>query len=234
MARQSNDDALVLIVDPDQSVRDLAAETLGRAGYSILQVESGEEALAIANRERPRVVVLEVCLPGISGYEVCRELKEELGESVSIVFLSGTRRESYDRIGGLLLGADDYLVKPFAAGELLARARGLIRRYNRPTAGAATTLTEREHDVLQLLAEGYDQREIAGRLSISAKTVGTHLEHIFAKLGVRSRAHAVALAYRDDLIDSGPFHCLAITALLLHGADFSEWLGALDAMPVMG
>jgi DNA-binding CsgD family transcriptional regulator len=106
----------------------------------------------------------------------------------------------------------------------------LIRRYKRPTAGAATTLTQREHDVLQLLAEGYDQREIAGRLSISAKTVGTHLEHIFAKLGVRSKTQAVALAYRDDLLERRPLYCSALTALLLHGVDFSEWSSAMDGL----
>jgi DNA-binding NarL/FixJ family response regulator len=197
-------------------------------------VESGEEALAIAQRERPRVVVLEVCLPGICGYEVCRELKDALGQNVSVIFVSGTRKESFDRVAGLLLGADDYLVKPFAADELLARVRGLIRRENQLPASAASALTPREQDVLQLLAEAHDQKEIASRLSISTKTVGTHLEHIFSKLGVRSRAQAVALAYRDDLPDKGPLHCSALTALLLRGVDFSEWLSALDGVPLAG
>jgi DNA-binding response OmpR family regulator len=234
VVRQPSDSSLILIADPEQDGRELAAEVLSRAGYSTREVESGEEALAIANRERPRVVVLEICLPGICGYEVCRELKDALGESVAIIFVSGTRKESFDRIAGLMLGADDYLVKPFAPGELLARVRGLIRRDSRTTAGAASTLTQREQEVLQLLAEGRDQREIAGRLLISAKTVGTHLEHIFTKLGVRSRAQAVALAYRDDLLDKGPLHCSALAALLLHGLDFSEWISALDGVALIG
>jgi DNA-binding response OmpR family regulator len=68
-----------------------------------------EQAIEMAQRERPRVVVLEVCLPGICGYEVCRELREVFGEGLSIVFVSGTRREPHDRVAGLLLGADDYL-----------------------------------------------------------------------------------------------------------------------------
>jgi len=89
------------------------------------------------------------------------------------------------------------------------------------TSTASSTLTQREQDALQLLAEGRDQKEIAGRLSISTNTLGTHLAHIFTKLGVRSRAQAVALAYRDDLLHKGPLHCSALTALLLHGADSS-------------
>jgi DNA-binding NarL/FixJ family response regulator len=234
MARQSSDSSQILIVDPDQSARAPAAEVLGRAGYATRELESGAEALEIAKCERPRVVVLEVCLPGISGYEVCRELKDALGESVSIVFVSATRKESFDRIAGLMLGADDYLVKPFAAGELLARVRGLIRRDTQLASRASSTLTPREQEVLQLLAEGRDQKEIAGRLLISTKTVGTHLEHIFRKLGVRSRAQAVALAYRDGLLDGGPLHCSALVALLLHGAGFSEWLGALDGVALIG
>jgi DNA-binding NarL/FixJ family response regulator len=234
VAHQSSDSSLILIVDPEQSTRELAAKVLRKAGYATRQVESGEEALEIAKRERPRVVVLEVCLPGICGYEVCRELKGALGESVSIIFVSGTRKESFDRVGGLLLGADDYLVKPFAPDELLARVRGLIRRDGQSTSRASPTLTKREQDVLQLLAEGRDQKEIAAHLVISTKTVGTHLEHMFTKLGVRSRAQAVASAYRDDLLDKGPLHCSAITALLLHGVDFSEWLSVLDGVAVIG
>jgi DNA-binding NarL/FixJ family response regulator len=234
VARQSSGSSQILIVDPEQDARELAAVVLGRVGYATRQVESGERALEIAKRQPPRVVVLEVCLPGISGYEVCRELKDALGESVSIVFVSATRKESFDRIAGLMLGADDYLVKPFAAGELLARVRGLIRRDTQLASRASSTLTPREQEVLQLLAEGRDQKEIAAHLVISTKTVGTHLEHMFTKLGVRSRAQAVASAYRDDLLDKGPLHCSAITALLLHGVDFSEWLSVLDGVAVIG
>jgi DNA-binding NarL/FixJ family response regulator len=143
-------------------------------------------------------VVLDVRLPGISGWEVCRELRSRFGDSVAVLFVSGERVESMDRVAGFLLGGDDYLVKPFALSELLARLDRAVRRA--PADGGSSPLTRRELDVLRLLAEGRRQPEIARELVISQKTVGTHIEHILGKLGVHSRAQAVALAYRNRLI----------------------------------
>jgi DNA-binding NarL/FixJ family response regulator len=189
----------VLIADPDETARRLAGESLRRAGYTTLEVENGDEALALARRERPRVVVLEVCLTGVCGYEVCRELKDEFGDRVAIVFVSATRQEPYDRVAGLLLGADDYLGKPVDGNELVARVRRLVqRRFAPPDLAVNSSLTPREGEVYALLVQGLDQAEIADLLVISPNTVGTHIEHILGKLGVRSRAQAVALAYRSD------------------------------------
>jgi two-component system, NarL family, nitrate/nitrite response regulator NarL len=193
--------ALILIVDGDRQSRALISRVLKRVGYSTYEAETGEEALAAAKRERPALVVLEALLPGVSGYEVCRELKDEFGEALPIVFVSGTRTEPGDRVAGLLVGGDDYLVKPFDPDELLARVRRLLPP--RLARGETTRkLTRRELDVLSLLVEGLSQPEIAERLFISPKTVGKHIEHILAKLGVHNRAQAVALAVRDELIEN--------------------------------
>jgi DNA-binding CsgD family transcriptional regulator len=128
-------------------------------------------------------------------------LRHEFGEGLPIMLVSGDRTEAYDRVAGLLIGADDYLVKPYAPDELLARARRLLRRATPIAPPVAAKLTLRETEVLSLLAEGLEQDEIAARLFITRKTVGTHIEHILKKLGVRSRAQAVALAYRSDLVE---------------------------------
>jgi DNA-binding NarL/FixJ family response regulator len=174
---------------------------LRRVGYGTYEAETGEEALAAAKRERPALVILEALLPGVSGYEVCRELKDEFGEALPIVFVSGTRTEPGDRVAGLLVGGDDYIVKPFDPDELLARVRRLLPA---PLADArvARKLTRRELEVLSLLVQGLSQSEIAGKLFITPKTVGKHIEHILGKLGVRNRTHAVALAVRDQLIEN--------------------------------
>ena len=195
--------ARILIVDGDRTSRGLMSRVLRRAGYITCEAKTGEEALVAAKRERPALVVLEVLLSGVSGFEVCRELKDEFGEALPIVFVSGTRTESGDRVAGLLIGGDDYLVKPFDPNELLARVRRLLP----PRRGGGETkrrLTQRELDVLSLLVEGLSQSAIAERLFISPKTVGKHIEHILAKLGVHNRAQAVALAVRDELIESHP------------------------------
>lgn len=117
-----------------------------------------------------------------------------------MLFVSGERTEPVDRVAGLLIGADDYLVKPFAPDELLARAGALLRRREQPASGHAPVLTPREREVLDLLARGLANHEIAEQLVISPKTVGTHVEHIYGKLGVRSRVEALTAGYRLELL----------------------------------
>ena len=102
-------------------------------------------------------------------------------------------------MAGLLVGADDYLVKPVARDEIVARVRRQLARA--PDSAARPRLTEREDEVLRLLAAGLAPAQIASELSISPKTVATHVEHIYAKLGVHTRAQAVARAFRLALVD---------------------------------
>jgi DNA-binding NarL/FixJ family response regulator len=193
--------ARILMVDDDRQSRLLISRVLKRAGYTTYLAETGEGALVAAKSERPALVIIEALLPGVSGYEVCRELKDEFGETLPIVFVSRNRTEPGDRVAGLLVGGNDYLVKPLDPNELLARVRRLL---SSAVAGGRTAhnLTPREIDVLSLLVEGLDQPDIAERLFITPKTVGKHIEHILAKLGVHSRAQAVAVAVRDELIET--------------------------------
>lgn len=194
------DAAQILIVDDDEDFREATTGILERAGYAPIAVGTGEEGLRTARGEQPRLVILDVCLPDLSGYEVCRQLKERFGDGLPVLFISGVRAESFDRVAGLLIGADDYLGKPFAADELLARVRRLVRQSTSLAPSLASKLTPRETEVLRFLANGLGQDEIARHLFISRKTVATHIEHVLQKLGVRTRAQAVALAYREDLL----------------------------------
>ena len=190
----------ILVVDGDGETCAGLVEPLARAGYTTVCAETGEEALELAGREAPALAVVEICLSGISGYEVCRQLRAAFGDALPIVFVSADRTESYDRVAGLLVGADDYLVKPVAPDELLIRIERLLRRTAPVAPVIAVKLTGRELEVLSLLAEGLHAAEIAARLVISPKTVRTHIDRILSKLGVRSRAQAVALAYRGELV----------------------------------
>jgi DNA-binding NarL/FixJ family response regulator len=201
----------VVIADPDVQARTELAGVLETAGFRVIEAADGAEAVAQARACWPVAVILEIPLETISGYEVCRTLKGELGPELIVIFLSGARTESYDCVAGLLIGADDYVTKPSAPDEVLARLRVAIDRV-RPVAVAPNgRLTRREHEVLALLGEGLRWGEIAERLVISPKTVATHAENIRRKLGVTSRAEAIAVAYRDKLLAPPPSSALPPT-----------------------
>jgi DNA-binding NarL/FixJ family response regulator len=189
-----------LIVDDHADFRGLIATQLESAGITAIQAADGHEALRLA-READ-VVLLDVNLPEMSGYTICSELRAEYGERLPIVFLSGYRTESMDRAAGLLMGGDDYIVKPPDLDELLARVRRLIDRTQEHKQAASDDhgLTPRELEVLQLLGRGKRAPEIALELGISPKTVSSHIQHILVKLGVHSRAQAVARAYEYGLV----------------------------------
>jgi two-component system, NarL family, nitrate/nitrite response regulator NarL len=197
----------ILIVDDDANYRGFVSTMLERVGYGTREASSGEEALNSVRSERPSCVLLDVLLPGVTGYAVCRELRDEYGEALPIIFVTGERTEPGDRVAGLLLGADDYVVKPFDSDELLARVRRSIvrsdlarQRGDEPR--KVFGLTDRERDIVMRLADGMGQKAIATELVISPKTVATHIQRILGKLGVHSRAEAVAVAHREGL--TGP------------------------------
>jgi DNA-binding NarL/FixJ family response regulator len=205
--RSLRGDCGVLIVDDDPAFVALIEALLSDAGYACRTVASGEAALAAARDEPPRIVLLDLQMPQMSGYDLCRRLRERYGRSVGIVFISGARTESHDKVAGLELGGDDFVSKPFDPGELVARVRSLARRLEPADAAAAAreqpehSLSAREAEVLGLVAEGLPQKQVAQTLSISRKTVGSHMSHIFEKLGVHSQGQAVAAAQRLHLLE---------------------------------
>jgi DNA-binding response OmpR family regulator len=115
----------ILVIDDEPQIAGLCRDYLVAAGYDVLTAGDGSRGLALARRERPDLIVLDLMLPGMDGLDVCRELRRE--SSVPIIMLTARVEES-DKLVGLELGADDYLTKPFSPRELVARVRTVLRR----------------------------------------------------------------------------------------------------------
>ena len=194
----------VLVVGNDKQFRQMVRAVLERAGFAVVVSGNADAALAVAVAEPPALALVDVVLPGASGFELYQELRDRLGEELPIIFVSGERTEPHDRVAGLLLGADDYLVKPIDPDELVARVRRSLRPRSEPSEPGPEVelpmLTAREQEVLALLAQGKSSDEIARELVISARTVGTHVQHILGKLGVHTRAQAVAVAHGNGML----------------------------------
>ncbi len=165
--------AAVLVVDDEPTIGEIVARYLERAGFDTRVALDGPDAIAMSAERRPDLVILDIMLPGIDGLEVMRRLHELHSPRPAVILLTAKGEES-DRIMGLRRGADDYVVKPFSPGELVARVQAVLRRHSidagdaQPleldglridpaartvqAAGQAVTLTQREFDLLLFLA----------------------------------------------------------------------------------
>jgi DNA-binding NarL/FixJ family response regulator len=198
----------ILVVDHDETTRTAAVHVAARLGYDVISLASGAGLLDGIDVDPPALALIEVELPGeLSGLELLTELHRRFGDDLPVILVSADRTAALDRVAGLLLGADDYVVKPVDQGELLARVRRSLRRVGPPAANGNGQrngdfrLSPREREILALLADGKTQKQIAAVLVISQKTVATHIQHLLSKLGVHSRAQAVAAAYRSGLVE---------------------------------
>jgi DNA-binding response OmpR family regulator len=199
----------IMIVEDEPNIGALVRTYLERAGYRALWVRSGEEALAELHRHPVRLVVLDIGLPGIDGFEVCRRI----GGEVPVIMLTA-RDEEPDRVAGLEVGADDYVAKPFSPRELAARVKAVLRRAGRGAAGedvlelgpvvlargarevhvdgAEVELTQREFDLLEYLLRNSGQVVSRDQLLESVwgfrspgetRTVEVHVAQLRKKLG---------------------------------------------------
>ncbi|MBN1437656.1 MAG: response regulator [Sedimentisphaerales bacterium] len=134
--------ATILVVDDEDDIRELVEYSLKREGYETLEASTGEEALALARRHRPNLIVLDLMLPGVDGLEVCRRLKGGADtEAITVIMLTARGGEA-DIVTGLELGADDYVTKPFSPRVLVARIRSALRRH--------TQSAEAKEDVIRI------------------------------------------------------------------------------------
>ena len=131
----------ILVVDDEPDITALVAYHLAKAGYRVSTATTGPDAIKSAREERPDIIILDLMLPGMSGYDVLAELRrQEETKEVGVILLTA-RREEADRIRGLTLGADDYLTKPFSPAELTLRVGAVLRRLAAPAVSAGSTLT---------------------------------------------------------------------------------------------
>jgi two-component system phosphate regulon response regulator PhoB len=137
MTQSSPSAERILVVDDEPEIVALVAYHLAKAGYRVATASTGEEALEAARRDRPSLMVLDLMLPGLSGFEVLEQLRAEDATRDIAVLLLSARREEPDRLRGLSTGADDYLTKPFSPAELVLRVGAILRR----TAPAPLTAT---------------------------------------------------------------------------------------------
>jgi DNA-binding response OmpR family regulator len=164
----------VLIVEDEPDIRDLLAWHLEREGFQVAQCRTGLEGLRQAQATPPDLLLLDLMLPELDGLEVCRRLRSEPATAALPIVMLTARGEELDRVLGLELGADDYIVKPFSPKEVVARVRAVLRRSHPPrdgaplivgtlridpgtrlvtVGGAAVALTPKEYDLLRALVE---------------------------------------------------------------------------------
>ena len=204
------DKGTILVVEDEPNIADLVDLYLSRDGYRVLKQATGEAGLAAVRDHRPRLVILDVGLPDIDGLEVCRRIRAT--SALPVIFLTA-RADEIDRVLGLELGADDYLTKPFAPAELVARVKAVLRRTDGPQtaeilqAGSAVVdvgrreirvddvpvdFTTKEFDLLRFLADraglAMSRQQILDQVwghdwFGDERTVDVHIAQVRKKLG---------------------------------------------------
>jgi two-component system, OmpR family, response regulator len=194
----------ILIVDDDPHIRQLLAFALQKAGWSTLEAGDGEEGLTLAGARKPDLVILDINMPKMDGLEVCRRLRSE--GDVPILFLS-SRDDEIDRVLGIELGADDYVVKPFSPREIVARVTAILRRSSgrsqpSPTAQSIT------HGKLALDVEGWRASWDGADVPLTVteftllKALASAPARVFTRDMIIDQLHGPGFAITDRTIDS--------------------------------
>ncbi len=208
---QVPDEITTLIVDDHEVVREGLRLSLSRAPHIrvVGEASDGASAIDLALRRKPDVVIMDVRMPGMDGLEATRQLSEQLPETKVLIFTAYSERSLLGR--GFESGAKGYVLKEAPHGTLVraiekvASGEGYVDPALMPQflsgRDQSDMLTPREREILQLLADGLSNGDVAERLFISQETVKSHVRHILTKLEADTRTQAVAIALREAMID---------------------------------
>ena len=181
----------ILTVEDDERIRTAVRLALEDEGWDVVEARSGEEALDLFKRSDADVVLIDIMLPGIDGFEVCRRMRDA-GQLAPVLFLTA-KAEAEDRIQGFVTGGDDYVTKPFSVAELVLRVGAILRR-----AGTATTTGQLVFDDLSLDPDTHEVRR-AGRLIELSPTEFRLLHYLLVNAGiVVSKAQILVNVWDDD------------------------------------
>jgi DNA-binding response OmpR family regulator len=176
----------ILIIEDDPGILLSLKDEFESEGYTVYSAEDGKKGLEIAKQQRPDLVILDIMLPVLDGYEVCKRLRME-GDTTPIIMLTVKDKE-IDRVLGLELGADDYVAKPFSLRELMARVKAVLRR----TEERVKDLTTYSFAQIELDFKKYEAKKKGKRLDL------THLEFQMLKLFIQRKGEVIS---RDDFLD---------------------------------
>lgn len=224
---------MILVADDDVGTRLSISDYLELSGYSVVTAENGQEALALVDEYQPHLIVTDITMPRMDGYELVRRVRQKLEFRLLPVIFLTARTHIQERIRGYQLGCDLYLPKPFDLDELGAVVRNLLERsqmiqtemihaerrsraqeaaelpaettngtkFTVTPALSTVSLTEREQEVLQLLADGLSNIQIGHRLHLSPRTVEKHVSSLLRKTETNNRAELVRFVMEHGLMN---------------------------------
>ena len=195
----------VLLVDDDPHIRQVLVFAFTKAGMQVVEATDGVEALARAAETKPDLVVLDINMPAMDGLEVCRRLRAE--SEVPILFLS-SRDDEIDRVLGIEMGADDYVVKPFSPREVVARSNAILRRTAGRSGGETTASLQVTHGMLSLDSDAWEARWATTPVSLTVtefgllKALSSAPGRIFTRDNLIDHLRGPGFAVTDRTIDS--------------------------------
>jgi DNA-binding NarL/FixJ family response regulator len=203
----------LLLIDDDPNLILLVKDYLEFRGYHVISAENGREALEILREEKPDMIICDVMMPEVDGYSLVQQIRESPQTSSIPVMLLSAKSQSQDRVKGLNIGADVYMVKPFEPEELVAQVESTLKQVNRLRGQAnqegkvpptiqinhQVDLTPTEQKVIHLLAQGMGNQEIAETLNVSKRTIESHVSNMLNKTSLHNRTELARWALENNL-----------------------------------